>query len=52
MDDNRIKPITPSLARLKYEPNRKDDSEKKDKKKPKNSHESTANNENVFDDFA
>ena len=51
MDDNRIKPVTPSLARLKYEPNRKDDREKK-KKQPKNSHESTANNKNVFDDFA
>ena len=52
MDDNRIKPVTPSLARLKYEPNRKDDRDKKKKKQPKYSHESTANNKNVFDDFA
>jgi hypothetical protein len=52
VDDNRIKPVSPSLARLKYESNRKNISEKKKKHKPKDSQESTANNENVFDDFA
>ena len=52
MDDNKINPVTPSLTRLKYEPNRKENSEKKKKQKPKNSQEPSANNENVFDDFA
>ena len=52
MDDNRIKAVTPSLARLKYDPNRKDNSEKKKKQQPKNLHEPTSNNENGFDDFA
>ena len=52
MDDNRIKPVTPSLARLKYEPNRKNNSEKKKKRQSKNNQEPTTNNEHVFDDFA
>lgn len=52
MDDNRIKPVTPSLARLKYEPNRKQNSGSKKKKKPNNNHEPATNNDNVFDDFA
>jgi hypothetical protein len=52
MGDNKIKPISPSPAKLKYDTNRKDNHEKKKKQPPKNSHNSTANNENVFDDFA
>ena len=51
MDDNRIKAITPSLTKLKYDPNRKQHNEKK-KKPPKNPHEPTADNKHVFDDFA
>lgn len=52
MDDNRIKPITPSPTRLKYEPNRKNHSERKKKRGKKDSHNTDADNGNVIDDFA
>ncbi|MFK7795445.1 MAG: hypothetical protein AB8B89_08855 [Gammaproteobacteria bacterium] len=52
MDDNRIKQVNPSLARLKYDPNRKNNSEKKKKHQPKKLHEPDNSNENGFDDFA
>ncbi|MDW3094378.1 MAG: hypothetical protein R8G33_01765 [Gammaproteobacteria bacterium] len=51
MDDNRIRPVTPSPARLKYEPNRNNNSQKK-KREKKDSHEPDADNEHVIDDFA
>ena len=52
MDDNRIKPVSPSLARLKYESNRKGENDKKKDKPKKNSHKSTEDSDNIFDDFA
>ena len=52
MGDNRIKAVTPSLARLKYDPNRKNNSEKKKKHQSKRIDEPASNNENGFDDFA
>ena len=52
MDDNRVKPVSPSLARLKYDSPRKKNSENKKKRKRNNSQESTAKNGKVIDDFA
>lgn len=46
------KPVAPSPTKLKYDVNRKDENDKKKKRQSKNSHEPTANNDNVFDDFA
>ena len=52
MDENRIRPVTPSPTRLKYEPNRKNNSGQKKKRDQKPSHEPDADNEHVIDDFA
>ena len=52
MEENRIRPVTPSPTRLKYDPNRKKNGEKKRKREQKNSHEPGADNEHVIDDFA
>ena len=53
MDDNRIKPVSPSPARLKYDSSRNKNSGKKKKKRDLTDSTKTANNNGkVIDDFA
>ena len=53
MDDNRIKPVSPSPARLKYDSSRNKNSGKKKKKRElTDSSKSTVNDGKVIDDFA
>ncbi len=51
MDDNRVKPVSPSPARLKYDPPRKKFSKKK-KKNQTDTSNSNVNDGKVIDDFA
>jgi len=54
MDSTRIKQVSPSVARLNYEANRKNQNKGKKEKKRinKNTQEPPADNGNVIDDFA
>ena len=52
MDNNRIKPVSPSVARLKYESNRNNQNQKKKHKQEKDSQKPSADNGKVIDDFA
>ena len=52
MDDNRIRPVAPSPARLKYDTNRKKNTGQEKKYKRRDSQEPDADNGNVIDDFA
>ena len=53
MDNNRIKPISPSASRLKYETNRNQHKQnKKRQQKEPSQKPSDENNGTVIDDFA
>ena len=52
MDNNRIKPVSPSVARLKYETNRNNQKQNKKQKQDKNSQKPPADNGKVIDEFA
>ena len=52
MDDNRVKPVSPSPARLKYDSPRKKFSKKKKKKHQTDTSNSNVNDGKVIDDFA
>ncbi len=52
MEDNRIKPVSPSVARLKYESNKNSHKQNKKQKKKNNEQKPSAENGNVIDDFA
>tara|TARA_R110002074_G_scaffold121635_3_gene256048 strand:+ start:246 stop:404 length:159 start_codon:yes stop_codon:yes gene_type:complete len=52
MDDNRIKAVTPSPTKLKYDPKRKDSHERKNKKPHKTLDKPIDDSENAIDDYA
>lgn len=52
MDNNRIKPVSPSVARLRYESNRNNQKQKKKPDKDKKTQKPAADDGNVIDDFA
>lgn len=52
MDSNQIKPVSPSVTRLKYEQNRNNQQQKKKRDSNKDTQKPPADNGNVIDDFA
>lgn len=52
MEDNRVKPVSPSPARLKYATPRKKSNTKKKHKEHKDSIRPDGDNGNVIDEFA